>query len=305
MPTSTIVISQRAGGTSIQFDRGKWSGSSTYVITDSTGARLTSTQILSDSAVVSKLFPVEYGGTGGAITDQGAYFSGLVTSPAFDLKMVDEGGFVWEATVNFASQTADNGTTTQDNKVEREVGFTSIEYSLGGEPVDVYRVKPTAPANISNPADTDIGGTKVDNGGEPISIFNNVARVTVRNVKAGRPTPPLSFINKRNSGSFDIGPYSFPQDTLLFTGCNITRVGPATYEIVYSFVYDSLCHLRQIAQRIPESGEVLKAGKTSTCGSPPTLVAPSAGQPSHAVCVFFRQPFQDVAAFSGIGMTGI
>jgi len=303
MPTSTIVISQRAGGTSIQFDRGKWSGSSTYVITDSTGAKLTSTQILSDSAVVSKLFPVEYGGTGGAITDQGAYFSGLVTSPAFDLKMVDEGGFVWEATVNFASQTADNGTTTQDNKVEREVGFTSIEYSLGGEPVDVYRVKPTAPANISNPADTDIGGTKVDNGGEPISIFNNVARVTVRNVKAGRPTPPLSFINKRNSASFNIGPYSFPQDTLLFTGCNITRVGPATYEIVYSFVYDSLCHLRQIAKRSAENGEVVKGSKTSTCGSTPT--APGAGEPSHAVCVFFRQPFQDVAAFSGIGMTGI
>jgi len=305
MPASTIVISQRAGGTSIQFDRGKWSGSSSYVITDSTGAKLTAAGILADSAVVAKLFPIEYGGSGGAITDQGSYFSGLVTSPTFDLKMVDDGGFVWEATVNFASQTADNGTATQDNKVEREVGFTSIEYSLGGEPVDVYRVKPTAPANISNPADTDIGGTKVDNGGEPISIFNNVARVTVRNVKAGRPTPPLSFINKRNNNSYSIGPYSFPADTLLFTGCNITRVGPATYEIVYSFVYDSLCHLRQIAKKRADNGEVLKAGKTSTCASPPVLVAEGANEPSHAVCVYFRQPFQDVAAFSGIGMTGI
>jgi hypothetical protein len=120
---STIVISQRAGGTSIQFDRGKWSGSSSYVITDSTGAKLTAAGILADSAVVAKLFPTEYGGSGGAITDQGAYFSGLVTSPTFDLKMVDDGGFVWEATVNFASQTGDNGGATTDNKVEREVGF--------------------------------------------------------------------------------------------------------------------------------------------------------------------------------------
>ena len=78
---STIVISQRAGGTSIQFDRGKWSGSSSYVITDSTGAKLTAAGILADSAVVAKLFPTEYGGSGGAITDQGAYVSGLVTSP--------------------------------------------------------------------------------------------------------------------------------------------------------------------------------------------------------------------------------
>lgn len=300
---STISIAQRPGGTTIQFDRGKWSGSASYVIRDTTGAALTASTILADAAVVSKLFPVEYGGSGGAITDQGGYFSGRVTSPVFDLKMIDDGGYVWEATVSFASQTADNGTTTQDNKVEREVGFTSIEYSLGGEPVDVYRVKPTAPANMSDPADTDIGGTRVDNGGEPISIFNNVARVTVRNVKAGRPTPPLSYINTRNSASFSIGPYSFAAHTLLFTGCNISRVGPATYEITYSFVYDSLCHLRQIAKRNAENGEVVKGAKTSVCGV--TLIAPADGEPSHAVCVYYRQPFKDTTAFSGIGMTGI
>jgi hypothetical protein len=152
------------------------------------------------------------------------------------------------------------------------------------------------------PADTDISGTKVDSGGEPITYFNNVAKVTVRNVVAGRPTPPVGFINNRNSASFTIGPYSFPADTLLFTGCSITRVGPATYEIVYSFVYDNGYHLRQIAKRGPD-GQVIKGKKTDSCGSAPTTVPD--GEMSNALCVFFRQPFPTTSAFSGIGITGI
>ena len=301
----TVNIAQRAGGTTIQFDRGKWTGSSQYVITEAAGQALTSTDILSDTSVggvVSKLFPVEYGGSGGAISDQGSFFTSRVTSPSFSLSMADEGGFVWYATVSFESKTADNGTTTQDNKVEREVGFTAIEYSLSGEGVDVYRVNATAPANKSTPADTDIGGTKVDSGGEPITFFNNVAKVTVRNVKAGRPTPPVGYINNRNSAAFSIGPYSFPADTLLFTGCSITRVGAATYEIVYSFVYDNGFHLRQIAKRGPD-GQVIKGKKTDSCGSAPTTVPD--GEVSNALCVFFRQPFPTTSAFSGIGITGI
>jgi len=90
--------------------------------------------------------------------------------------MADDGGFVWYATVSFESKTADNGTTTADNKVEREIGFTAIEYSLSGEGVDVYRVGATAPGNKSTPADTDIGGTKVDSGGEPITYFKMLQR---------------------------------------------------------------------------------------------------------------------------------
>jgi len=308
---STIVISQRAGGTSIQFDRGKWSGSSSYVITDSTGAKLTAAGILADSAVVAKLFPTEYGGSGGAITDQGSYFSGLVTSPTFDLKMVDDGGFVWEATVNFASQTGDNGGATTDNKVEREVGFIAIEYSLSGEPVDIWRantnVPPISGGSIADPGDNDIGGTKVDSAGEPISTFVNVARVTVRNVisgrpgSAGKPIIPLAYINRRNDANFSIGPYSFLKDTLLFTGCNISRVGPSTYEIVYSFSYDSKYHLRQIAKKNADTGQIECSKSTDTCTS--SFTAVSTGETARARCVYWRQPFPGTATFTLLGMT--
>jgi hypothetical protein len=89
---------------------------------------------------------------------------------------------------------------------------------------------------------------------------------------------------------------------LLFTGCNISRVGSSTYEIVYSFAYDDKFHLRQIAQKSAVTGEVEKGGIGSTCADPPTLTAPAGNKTSHAVCVYWRQPFPDVAAFPPTGM---
>jgi hypothetical protein len=126
--------------------------------------------------------------------------------------------------------------------------------------------------------------------------------VTVRNVIVGRPTPPLSYINRRNSNSFSIGPYSFSADTLLFTGCSISRVGSSKYEIVYSFAYDEKFHLRQIAQRNADNGEVVKGGIGSTCADPPVLVARAGNKTSHAVCVYWRQPFPDTTTFPPSGM---
>jgi len=305
-----ITIAQKPNGTSISFDRGKWQGSSAYVIRDDAGAQLNAGQIMSDTNVNAKLGPSDMGGSSGALDElDGAgvsgsaiYFAGRLRQVGFDLKQVDDGGYVWEAVVHFDSSVGDStGTITPvDARNEGQPSFIAIEYSVQGEPVDIWRAGATAPSNKSTPADTDIGGTKVDSGGEPISSFNNVARVTVRNVIVGRPTPPLGFINRRNNNSYSIGPYSFPADTLLFTGCNISRVGSSTYEIVYSFAYDEKFHLRQIAKKSAENGEVVKSAKADTCGGTPT--APPSGQTSHASCVFWRQPFPDTTTFPPTGM---
>jgi len=302
-----ITIAQKPNGTSVTFDRGKWQASSAYVITDTAGAQLNAGQIMEDTNVNAKLGPSDMGGSSGALAEldgSGTYYSGRLRQVGFDLKQVDDGGYVWEAVVHFDSSVGDStGTITPvDARNEGQPSFIAIEYSVQGEPVDIWRQGATAPTNKSNPAEQDIGGTRVDSGGEPVSTFNNVARVTVRNVIVGRPTPPLSFINKRNSNSYSIGPYSFPADTLLFTGCNISRVGSSTYEIVYSFAYDSNFHLRQIAQRNGETGEVVKGGIGSTCADPPVLVARAGNRTSYAVCVYWRQPFPDTTTFPPTGM---
>ena len=309
-----ITIAQKPNGTTVTFDRGKWQASSAYVITDSAGAQLNAGQIMSDTTVNAKLGPSDMGGSSGALDEldgsgvsgSAIYFAGRLRQVGFDLKQVDDGGYVWEAVVHFDSSVGDStGTITPvDARNEGQPSFIAIEYSVQGEPVDIWRngSSMTMPSYKSYPAEDDISGTKVDSGGEPISTFNNVARVTVRNVIVGRPTPPLSFINKRNSNGFAIGPYTFPADTLLFTGCNISRVGSSTYEIVYSFAYDSNFHLRQVAKKRADNGEVLKAGKTSTCANPPVLAAEGPNETSRAVCVYWRQPFPDTTTFPPTGM---
>lgn len=294
-----IVINQKPDGVRIGFDRGKFSGTSAYVILDDAGARINSSDIMGSTSVLAKLAPSDYyvGGSG-ALTDLGTYWSTRMRQVSFDLSQQDAGGFVWEATVNFDSNIGDASTTPVDQKNEQQAGFIAIEYSVQGEPVDVWRVNPTMPTggNIDTPTETDIGGTKVDSGGEPISTFVNMARVTVRNVVVGRPTPPLSSINSRNSAAFAIGPYSFPARSLLFTGVQISRVGVSTYEVVYSFAYDAQFHLRQVAQRLAETREVDVGALADTCTGSRT-----SGK-AYAACVVFKQPFPSTTAFSGLGL---
>jgi hypothetical protein len=43
-----IIINQKPDGVSIGFDRGKWSGTSAYVIRDDAGAQIDSSQIMGD-----------------------------------------------------------------------------------------------------------------------------------------------------------------------------------------------------------------------------------------------------------------
>ena len=66
-----IIINQKPDGVSIQFDRGKWSGTSAYVIRDDAGAQINSSQIMGTSAITDKLGPTEFGGLSGALTDLG------------------------------------------------------------------------------------------------------------------------------------------------------------------------------------------------------------------------------------------
>jgi len=297
-----VVISQKPGGLVITFDRGKWSGTSTYVIVDDAGASMTPSDVWNAVVVQTKLGPTEFSGGSGALTDLGTYFT---TGPrmrqvAADIRQVDDGGYVYEGTVTFDSNLGSGSTQLPDRPNETQEAFTAIEYSVQGEPVDVWRVGATIPSGSGsdNPADTDIGGTKVDAGGEPITSFVNIARVTVRNVNVGRPTPPLSQVNTRNNANFSIGPFSFPDRSLLFTGVQISRVATSTYETVYSFAYDADLHLRQIASKSPHTQSVILGAKSDTCTGTPT----SADQ-GFALCVYLRQPFPATSSFSSLNMT--
>ena len=148
--------------------------------------------------------------------------------------------------------------------------------------------------------DNDIGGTKADSAGEPISFLLPIASISIRNVIYGRPqyATIMAVAGKRNSAAFTFGAtgntFVCATGTLVFTGASTSRTGPNVYEINYQFNYDpTLYHMRQIAMRD------LKGVKTSrpTPGSPV-----SATNVETASVVFWRQPFPSTTAFSALGI---
>lgn len=307
--TTTLEYGQRPGGLNVRLDRGKWSSSVTYVVTEKAGQQLTPEIIYSTSTnsttFIQVIGSVEDGVSGGsqALVSLGAFLAGRLRQVSHDLRQVDDGGFVYEVQINFESSVADTITAAIDTKNEGQPGFVAIEYSAQGEAVDVYRVYVTAPSNKDTPSDVDIGGTKVDEGGQPITLFNNVSRITIRNVVAGRPPlTAMAHLNQRNSETFTIGTYDFPPSTLLFTGVNITRTGSSTYEIVYTIIYENGFHLRQIATKSRETDKPICGTIDDACST----AAPSAVTAittSHARCVYFRQPFPTSFPFSDLNIT--
>lgn len=288
-------------GVNITFDRGKLGGTVAYRIWDDAGAALTVNGLLTNSTVINKLASTDEGGANGCLSDLGAFLSARCRQVGFTLAPADAGDRVWVGTVQLDALA--NNTTTgteKDTKNETQVGFTAIEASVQAEAVDTWRTGATYPtgSDIDNPTETDIGGTKVDAGGEPISGFLAVARITVRNVVNGRPAVPTSFLNKRNSDSVTLGPYTFAIRTLLFVGSNISRVGVSTYEQTWEFAYDAGYHLRQTAKK-SNTLEVEASRKSDTCTG--SWNEPPAGENRYARCVYWKQPFPSTAAFGAAG----
>jgi hypothetical protein len=290
------------GGVNITFDRGKFAGTATYRIWDDAGAALTIQDVLSSSTVQAKVYSTYDRGSAadGCLTELGAYLTARCRQVSVDYKQADAGGQVWEAVVVLDSAVGQQSGTEIDAKNENQSGFTALEASLEAQSVDIWRTDgataitfPSGSA-IDNPTEVDIGGEKVDSGGEPITGFVNVARITVRNVVLGRPSVPLTFLNKRNSDSVALGPYTFAARTLLFTGCSISRVGAGTYEQTWEFAWDNGYHLRQVAGKLP-NGEVKASAKADTCTGTPT--EPSGAGATYARCVYWKQPFPKTAAF--------
>lgn len=285
------------GGVNITFDRGKLGGTVAYRIWDDAGAALTVNGLLTDTTVINKLASTDEGGANGCLSDLGAFLSARCRQVGFTLAPADAGDRVWVGTVTLDALA--NNTTTgteKDTKNETQVGFTAIEASIQAEAVDTWRTGPTYPSgsSIDSPAETDIGGTKVDSDGEPISGFLAVARITVRNVVNGRPTVPTTYLNKRNDASVTLGPYTFAARTLLFVGSNISRVGVSTYEQTWEFAYDVNYHLRQVVKK-GANHEPETSNKADTCTG--AFNAPASGENRYARCVYFKQPFPTTATF--------
>jgi len=283
------------------YDRGKWTGSTTYLIYDSAGAALTVHIIRNGASAAGAL---DFGA--GNESDMAALmnFTGATYTP-----VQDGSDKYWTGIHTFEASTTINGTSVegQDILQEKQVGFTSIEVNAQSNVVDVWRTGwtlPSSDANKTAPTLIDIGGTKVDSAGDPISHIQGVLNISVRNVVIGRPDYLLfaNTIGNRNSVAFTFGASTVtsqnlvcPIGTLVFDGATSSRIGPNQYEVNFSFTLDTVTyHLKQVPLRNGD-GSVVPAQV-----SPGTVV--SVSNPWHAAKVYWKQPFPNTSAFSLLGV---
>jgi len=181
---------------------------------------------------------------------------------------------VWRGTVNY-EWSFNTGDGTAANT------FVSLDLSTTTQFVDVWRVGATFPSSISNPADTDIGGTAVDQCGQPVSALLNQQEMTVTNIRGdNNATAILSCIGKRNSEAF----LGADPDYVLFVGATSRRTESNKYEVQYKFLWDQAKHLRQVCARDVDGQ--------------PLLGTPNAAGAVKASLVYARQPFPDRINFA-------
>ena len=276
------------------YDRGRWSGTQSYLVTDD-GALSISVYTIASGSSSYEVFG------GGDDTSMAAYmrFVSATYSPVGD--GMDK---IWNVVFSFDSTTGDGSAATAiDVKTETEQGFTAIETSITTNIVDIWRSGSSMTIATSGNApddSTDIVGTKLDTSGEPISNIQTVINISVRNVIYGRPAYATiaSIVGKRNSAAYTLGStgntYVCATGSLVLTGSNTSRIGPNTYEVNYQFAHDPYTfHMRQQALR-DKDGNVKH--------EPATNAAVSSTNISHAKHVYWVQPFPLTTAFSALGI---
>lgn len=307
----------------VNFDRDVFSASATYHIFDNGNAQLTCQDILG-SASVSAL--VGDGGT--ALASFGAYLAGSGTGTSAYRKLRytgyalrnDEGQYHWTMTINFDSQASDSAPSASayDTVPENAPGFTAVEMNIENTIVPAYRTVATAPSTDALrdvPNESDVGGTSVDQAGDPIDVMVTQVKFTVRNVIRGRLSGTIfgniaDQTGTRNDTALTIAGFSCPVGKLLFTGAQVTRVGPNAYEVCYGLTYDHDYHLRQIA-KVDANGKpllgVLSSGSISTVPATMDAADAAASQgvaPRYAAHVMWKQPFKSRTDFSNLFPAG-
>lgn len=189
--------------------------------------------------------------------------------------VADSNSKVWTGTAVYTwTSTTEGGDT-----------FTQIDMNTVVNFVDVYRVGASFPFSASSPGNGDIGGTKVDAAGEPVSATVYQQEISVVNIKPDdQRANIIAALGKRNSASF----LGFNQDYVLFLGASARKTAPGKYEITYRFLYDGAKHLRQICARDVDGQ--------------PLLDAPDGNGNATARHVMARQPFPETNSFAGLAL---
>lgn len=206
----------------------------TYTVAYGTGLTLSASKkyIVHGVTTASAAYGAAGGGIGDALTFGTA--TGYLLSKQVAL-VGESGGNVWTVTDTWSTPTNQAPADTSAN----------YSASVGGTFVDVWRTGVTLPTS-GTPSGTDIGGTKVDSAGVPVSTF--ITQSTISRIRQLATVPWTSIwgaVGKRNSDAFDGAAIG----QLLFKGVQVSMVQSGLFQVTYEFMGDQHLHLRQVCTR--------------------------------------------------------
>lgn len=181
---------------------------------------------------------------GGSLPDIGDLFPGekVVYAVSYSIKHVVEARGTWEVTFNYEN-------SEPAERLPQEEGYTEISIDYAVEFRDVYRIGMNIPTG-GTPTVNDIGGTKIDKAGEPLSVMVRMSDVTIKETVSAasfpeRSTRIRSARGRRNSAIFQGAPIG----QVLYTGASASRIGLEKFSVTHKFRVDEFSHLLQSANR--------------------------------------------------------
>ena len=193
---------------------------------------------------------------------------------------------VWKVTWTYKDGAVGGG--TNETRQPNDPGYVDVSITGSAEFDEVWRSLTNAeiaalvaganyPNGTASAGDWDIGGTKIDVAGEPLSGPLR-KKVTLSVTETMDFVPAMSFfmgyVGRRNSTPFKGGAIG----TIVYTAPSIKRIDLNRWAVTHNFVSDNYYHMIQMAYRNPDGSVALDTD-------------------GHASNVWYRQPFPDLIDF--------
>jgi hypothetical protein len=204
--------------------------------------------VYSDNPAVPITEPASIKLGDGTLPRYGDLFPGEVDlyATTFQIESVPDSGYVWRVRWNYSN--GGGGEVPEEPIVVQPVvpGYVTFSMEYGGQWRDAWRSGPGLTLWRSNYANQDIGGTKVDAGGEPTSVWTPQHTLVVEETVTAASMSSRSItirdkVGKRNERAF----YGASIGTLLYEGASARRVSLLAYSITHRFRYDEWLHAAQ------------------------------------------------------------
>lgn len=227
----TIQVTEVAGSRIVTNPAaGERSGSRSFIVYDDSGLFPTMDDMLLATGMPAYNDPHP---------DNDSLFAG-----GYNFQLNEERANTWIVTWNYTP----NLVNAIEEDEPSDPDFAAFDAKVTQTIVDMWKSNPNKPANINNPAATDIGGTLVANMGLPISAALPRADITLKTTLSTSNFQGFGFltsVTKRNANTW----LGFPAGSVLFKGVNIARTGPISYDLTYELTWDYWYHLRQVPER--------------------------------------------------------